>query len=391
MRGLLHLALAHARHHSGRTSILTLCLAVAAILPLATSTIMERYEAELSARAQSTPLIAGPRGNRFDLTLSALFFRPSNLEPVRVALLERIQAEGRGTAVPLHTRFSAQGESVVGTSLDYFDQRGLRAADGQLPALIGDAVVGSAVAERLDLAPGASVYSDPVKLYDIAQPASIQLLVTGTLEPQGTPDDEAIFVDIKTAWVIEGLAHGHEEVTTEGALDEDFVLSRSEDSVVISPALIEHGRITYENLRDFHLHGNRAELPLSSILFFPADQKAETLLRADLNSTQNIQAVAPDRVVEELLQVALRIKDLLDGLSVILIGSTILFCALVLTLTARLRQEEFRALHAMGCSSGATRHLILLELLIISGLAASLALVSMGLLDFLLPELTRVL
>ena len=30
------------------------------------------------------------------------------------------------------------------------------------------------------------------------------MTVTGVLAPTGTPDDDAVLVDIKTAWVIEG-------------------------------------------------------------------------------------------------------------------------------------------------------------------------------------------
>ena len=41
--------------------------------------------------------------------------------------------------------------------------------------------------------------------------------VVGVLSPVATPDDEAVFVDVKTAWVIAGLAHGHDDVTAPGA------------------------------------------------------------------------------------------------------------------------------------------------------------------------------
>ena len=67
MSGLTLLALRHARHHRGRTTILVLCLALAGALPLTASSLMSRYRADLVARGESTPLLAGPEGNRFDL------------------------------------------------------------------------------------------------------------------------------------------------------------------------------------------------------------------------------------------------------------------------------------------------------------------------------------
>ena len=36
--------------------------------------------------------------------------------------------------------------------------------------------------------------------------------VVGVLEPSYTADDGAIFVDLKTAWVIQGLVHGHQDM-----------------------------------------------------------------------------------------------------------------------------------------------------------------------------------
>ncbi|MEZ4472556.1 MAG: hypothetical protein R3F60_17540 [bacterium] len=33
--------------------------------------------------------------------------------------------------------------------------------------------------------------------------------MVGTFEPNGTPDDDGVFVDVKTTWVIAGISHGH--------------------------------------------------------------------------------------------------------------------------------------------------------------------------------------
>jgi hypothetical protein len=41
----------------------------------------------------------------------------------------------------------------------------------------------------------------------------LKMPVVGMLEPTGAADDEAIFVDLKTMWVIAGLAHGHQDMS----------------------------------------------------------------------------------------------------------------------------------------------------------------------------------
>ena len=53
----LHLAWAHARHHRWRSLLLTFCLTVAFLLPATTRQLMVRYERDLSARAEATPLV----------------------------------------------------------------------------------------------------------------------------------------------------------------------------------------------------------------------------------------------------------------------------------------------------------------------------------------------
>lgn len=349
MSGLARLALQHARHHAWRTAILVACIAVALFLPATTEVLLSRYQHDLTARAAATPLLAGPRGNRFDLTLGALYFRASRLDPVPWSLCERLGRAPGVLAVPLHARFTARGLPVVGTLPEYYERRGLGPARGTLPLALGDVALGADVADSLGLGPGDAVFSDPLELYDIAKPPALRLSVCGVLGRRGTPDDGALFVDVKTAWVLEGLAHGHGDVVAPDALPEGFVLSRTGDSVAVSPALIEHNAVSGDNVADFHLHGDPDELPLSSVLLFPEDAKAGTLVKAEVNAERAFQVVAPEAVIDDLMAFVFRIKALVDRISAVLVGSTVLFSGLVLLLSARLRAEEFRTLHAIGC------------------------------------------
>lgn len=377
MSGLLHLALRQAAHHRGRSAILVGCLALAGALPLTTGTLMARYRADLVARAEATPLLAGPEGNRFDLTLGALYFRSHGLTPVRARLADELTAEadraGGAVVVPLHTRGRARGRAVVGTTPDYYEQRGLAPARGSLPLLVGDATLGAGAAAALGLDLGDRLFSDPADELDIATPASLELEVVGVLPPTGTPDDGAVFVALETAWAIEGHGHGHGDVTAEGALPEGFVLSRTEDQVAISPALIEERRLSRETLEDFHLHGDPADLPLSAVLVFPTDTKAGTLLRAEVDRRPDVQVLTPRKVIEDLLAFVLQVKAIFDRLSGVLLLSTGLFSALVLLLSARLRADEFRTLHAIGCGRSAVLQLVLWELAGLVAVAAALA------------------
>lgn len=395
MRGLFVLALAHARHHAVRSLLLATCLSITIALPITTSSLMVRYEEDLVARGQATPLLAGPEGNRFDLTLGALYFRANPLRTLDMASVDALLAEaekaGGAVVVPVHTRASARGHALVGTVPEYFEVRGLAAASGTLPVFVGDAVLGARVAEALELKVGSTLFSDPEDALDIATPAALELAITGVLAPTGTADDDAVFVDLKTAWAIEGLGHGHGDVTAEGALPEGFVLSRTEDQVAVSPALIEERRLSGANAGTFHLHGDPASLPVSAALIFPDSRKAGTLLRSTADRWEGLQVLAPAKVIDDLLAFVLELKRLFDRLSSVLLLSAVLSSALVLLLSARLREAEFRTLHAIGCAPSAVVKLVLLEALCLVLFALVLAALWSGLALTLLPNLITTL
>lgn len=391
MTGAWKLTLAHARHHRGRSALLVACLALAAWLPTTTQLLFVRYRDALGERAATTPLVVGPRGNRFDLTLGALYFRESRLEPVPWSVQEELTGTRDVLAVPLHARFRAQGRPLVGTGPEYYDARGLVPAAGELPLVLGDAVLGARVARELGLGPGDTIFSDPVELYDITQPPALEMNVVGVLAPTRTPDDDAVFVDVKTAWVVAGLLHGHGDVVAEGALPEGFELSRTEDAVAVSPALIEHQRITPENVGDFHLHEDEADLPLSAVLVFPASAKAGTLLKARTNEAGRFQAVTPPAVVDDLLSFVFRIKRFLDRVAILLALSTAAFTGLVLWLSTRLRAEEFRVLDAMGCARGTVARLAAGEVALLAALGLAVAGAAVAATLAWMPDLVRTL
>ena len=49
-------------------------------------------------------------------------------------------------------------------------------------------------------------------MYDLSAEYPLKMRVTGILAPTGTPDDLAVFTDVKTAWVIDGIGHGHDDL-----------------------------------------------------------------------------------------------------------------------------------------------------------------------------------
>jgi putative ABC transport system permease protein len=144
----------------------------------------------------------------------------------------------------------------------------LNPKQGGLFALLGECVVGSQVADELGLAPGDQLLTDRENILDIAGLYPLKMNVVGVLAPSRTADDQAVFIDLKTAWVIQGLGHGHQDLSQE--TDESKLLSRDEKSIVASAAVLPYTEITESNLDSFHFHGELDEFPLTSNSCHPA-------------------------------------------------------------------------------------------------------------------------
>lgn len=389
MKGVPLLSMRHLAANPGVSLMLVLCLALTVFVPTATALLAQRYERSLHARSDATPFVVGAPGSRFDLVLGALYFRPSDIRPVPAAVLDDLQASEGLLAIPLHVEHAAQGEPVVGTSIDYLQWRHLVAAEGRLPTTMGDAVLGQTVAKRLGLGPGDTIYTDQPDLYDISKPPSIELTITGVLHPTGSPDDDVIFVDMRTTWLMDGHYHGHREAST--ITDPDLLIGRTDEHVALSGALVEANRVSAENLQRFHLHGDPATLPLTAIIVDPSAVKAGTIAKARLNAGSTAQMVEPRLIVDELLRFVFRVKSMLDALSVALAVCTVGLGVLVLTLSLRLRRTEIETLHRMGCG----RHTVPLlcggEIALLVGAGVFMAIVAVAVTIRLAPELVSFL
>lgn len=393
MNGPLLLAWRHIAHHPARTSILSACLGLALYLPMAAALITDDYQRGLSSRADHTPLIAGAPGNRFDLTLAALYFRGHDLATLPLSAQAALSGTEDGgdalaLAIPMHQRFTARGAPLVGVGFEYFAFRELLPAAGTLPRTLGDVALGADLAKAFDMAPGDTLYSDPREVYDIARPAALALSVCGVLAATGGPDDRAAFVDIGTASLLDGLLHGHDDAD---ALDDPALLGRSPNLVMVSPALVEHNEVTTVNAADFHSHGERGELPVTSFLLVPQNAKASTLLSSRINNGGQWQIVSPRAVIDDLMGFVFRIKTLFDSVAWLLIGTTALLVGLVLALSMRLRTDEMTTLRRIGCSKGMVARLHGLEVGSVVLLGAAFATGLLALTMTWLPDVMTVL
>jgi putative ABC transport system permease protein len=371
MKNVLFLALRYLRFNKIKTAIMVFSIAVGVFLPLAVNLLVRNYQRGLLARAQATPLVAGAPGSRLDLVLHALYFRGTPARDLTMSDVAAINSSGLALGIPILEKHAARGLPIVGTSLEYFDFRGLRVAQGEGLTRVADCVLGATVAEKLALKPGDKLPSDPENVFDLAGSYPVNMVIKGVLAPTGTADDGAIFTDYKTEWMILGLMHGHADVTT---VDPNMLLGRNATNVTASDAVLPFQEITEQNMDLFHVHGDEGTYPVSAIIVVPRDSKSATILRGRYeNPKAMVQLLVPKQVISETLDLVFRVKRFFDSQAVLVGGAMALLLALVVLLSLRLRRGEMETMFKIGCARWMTFGMQAAEIIMVVGAGVAIA------------------
>ena len=373
MKHVIFMAWRYLGFYWGKTAVLVASISLILFLPAGLHVLVERGAEVLTARAESTPLMIGAKGSAVDLTLSALYFRPPHVESMPHREVARLDRSGLARGIPLHLRFSVGRQRIVGTTLDYVEFRGLTLDRGRWLALLGECVLGSEAARALGVDVGDHVLSSAGSAFDVAGSFPLKMPVVGVLAPTGTADDDIVLVDVKTAWVIAGLAHGHEDVNAAGE-DDGRVLQRQGENVVANASLLSYTEITAENMDSFHFHGDPGDFPIDAVLAVPASFKDAVLLRGRYEELGGaVQMIVPSAVVDELLDTMFSVRDWVVLGSLAVGAATAMTAALVFALSIRVRRREIETIRKIG---GGRRRLITIlgaEILVVVLAAVAIA------------------
>jgi len=374
MKHVLYMAWRYLAYHRIKSLILVGAIALIVFIPAALRVLVRQGETQLTARAEATPLLLGARDSPLELALNSLYFSADVPETIEFGRAQDIAASGLAGAIPLYVRFRSQNDPIVGTTVDYFAYRGLRVAAGRQMATLGECVVGATVASARGLEPGGQVISSPESVFDLAGAYPLRMRITGVLSPSHGPDDHAIFVDVKTAWIIEGLAHGHEDLRQPQAAGR--VLRREGSNIVGNASVREYQEITPENIDSFHFHGDVATFPITAVIALPTDQKSTALLLGRYQSDEALQLLQPSEVVDELLATVFSVQNVIVAALIVVGTTTLALVALVFLLSLRLRRGEIETMMKIGGSRPRIASILGLEMAGVLGIGL---LVSAGL------------
>ena len=388
MTSLLYLAWRYLAHNRFKSAILVLSITLIIYVPVGLRVLVRQSAAELTARAEATPLLLGAKGSPLELVLNSLYFESESPAELGYDEVERIQATGFATAIPLHVRFYSQKRPIVGTTLEYFEHRGLGLAAGRQMAMLGECVVGAKLARDSRIEPGDHVVSSPENVFDLAGVYPLKMNVVGVLAPAHTPDDEAIFVDVKTAWVIAGIGHGHQDLDEPEA--SSAVLERAGNVITANASVVQYTEITSENADSFHFHGDRSAFPVTAVLAVPHDDKSSALLQGRYQvADERAQIVRPDVVMDDLLASIFTVQSYVVAAVLFVGGSTIATTILVFLLSLRLRRREIETMFKIGARRGVIAAVLSLEVLFVVAASVLLAAGLTGLTARYASELIR--
>jgi putative ABC transport system permease protein len=361
MSGALFLGWRYLAFHKLKTAILIASITLMVFLPAATRLLVNDSAAALTSRADQTPLVVGASGSPLELVLSSLYFHAEHPPELPYTSFLELRDTGWAEAIPLNTRFHSRGSPIVGTSLEYFSFRKLSLAQGRMMGMLGECVIGANVASRQSAGTGDSLVSSPETVFDIAGVYPLKMTIAGVLEPNGSADDDAIFVDIKTAWVIQGLGHGHQDLVKPGAAS--GVLNRKEGMVTANASVEQYAEITPDNVSEFHFHGAADSFPLHSVIVAPPDDKRAALLRGRYqDNEEGLQMIVPSSVLNDLLDTVFTVQNyIILGLAILSLA-TIAVIMLVFLLSQQLRKGEFHTLSRIGASKAYIAALIASEI-----------------------------
>lgn len=372
MNETIYLAWRYVAYHRVKVAILIASITLIVFLPIGLNVLVGQSAEELTARAEATPLLVGAKGSPLELALNSLYFDTELTARSTYAEVTRVAESDLARAIPLYVRFRSRDQPIVGTTLEYFDFRGLEVAEGRQMAVLGECVLGAEAARSLGVGPGGSVVSSPESVFDLAGVYPLKMQVVGVLERAFSPDDRAIFVDVKTAWVIEGLGHGHQDLAQPQAAG--AVLGREGNTIQANASLVQYNEITAENRDSFHFHGQTDGFPITAVLAVPHDQKSGVILLGRFQAEdERAQIVRPAVVIRELLETVFTVQSFVVAGILLVSVATLATAVLVLMLSLRLRRREIETLVKIGGSRGRVAFLVASEAVFVLVAGAALA------------------
>lgn len=252
MMAILFIARKSLRQHAMATAITAFSIALASGLAMSVWSLSRTSYRAFTGGSQGFDAVLGARGSQLQLVLNSVFHLDTSPGNIPWLLYEKIKADPRvRLALPYAVGDSFRGFRIVGTTDEMFTVyepgpgQHLEIHPGGHPfdPWRQEAVIGSTVARRTGLSVGSTFHpshgisaddDDPENADETEQQHhEEEYVVTGVLEPTGTPIDRVIWIPIEGLFRLGGhVLRGNGEPFTP-AQDEDIPDEHKEVSAVM--------------------------------------------------------------------------------------------------------------------------------------------------------------
>jgi putative ABC transport system permease protein len=353
------LALAYARRRPLSTLLNVLLLAVG----IATITLVILGTVELETRmqreAQGIDLVVGAKGSPLQIVLAGIYHAdvpPGNIPLAAVTELRRNPLVKE--VIPLALGDSFRGYRIVGTEPSLMGHYGAGLEAGRPWNAPMEAVLGSEVARRSGLSVGGTFAGSHGLAEGGGAHGEAPYRVVGILAATGSVVDRLVLTGIESVWAVhDGHDHG-------GARDHDD----DHATEAASSGAADHPR-----------HSDRApaaepgrEVTLALVKF--ASPVAAASLPRAINEKTVLQAASPALESARLLTVFGIGADVIRGLALLLVAASTLGLFVALTQALEERRTDLAIMRALGASRLRIVGVLLLESLLLTGLALILGL-----------------
>ncbi len=402
------------------SSLTALSMALGVSVMIAVIVVYGVAVRQFDENAQGYHLIVGGKGGSLQLVMSTVYHIGQPLYPIPYTYYQKFLPGGEFSdvtevAVPMCLGDSYESPSgtmfrVIGTTPDLFDKiqygtysngspkiyefndggRNLRDASRlsghDFHEAAFEAVVGSVVAADSGLALGDEI--NPTHGMGAEGHKHEGFKVVGVLEPTGTANDRAVFINIEGFYLLEGHAlmphddevANHDSDTAPAASDET---APGEQQSLNEPAVADGN--TDEHASDDsaaaieryneHTHANAHEplaieqRELTSILVLCNSPLGPTVLDTVINKGEDriAQAVAPTREIASLLDRVvgpMRLVLLVLTIMIVIVAGISILVSMYNSMSER--SHDIAVMRALGASRGAVMTIILLESILLA-------------------------
>jgi putative ABC transport system permease protein len=315
--------------------LLALGLAIITVLIL----IQDQFENKMSKDAEGIDLVVGAKGSPLQLILSSIYhidFPTGNIDMSDAMALSKNRLVKN--IIPLGLGDNYQGYRIVGTNHDYLELYNAKMATGSAWEKPFDVVLGSEVANKLNLKLGDQFIGSHGIGSSSHEHDEHPYTITGIIFPMGNVLDKLILTSIESVWYTHDEDHDHEKF--EASVAKTGFPETDEDREVTSLL------IQYRN-------------PIAAVQ-----------LPRFINSKSALQAASPSFEISRLFELLGVGVKLVKGLAIIIIVIAGLGIFIALYNSLKERKYDLAVMRTLGASSGQLFIHILLEGVILTLLGA---------------------